>query len=63
MEDRYYLKVGTARDFKNKNDRRLYRFFEMLVPIASFSILILSIVFSFKLPVFISFFIILYDIY
>ncbi|HOS88292.1 MAG TPA: glycosyltransferase family 2 protein [Candidatus Pacearchaeota archaeon] len=62
-DDTYYLKIGTARDLKNKLERRIYRFFEMLTPLISLSILILSVVLSFCLPVWVAFFIILYDTY
>ncbi len=63
MEDKYYLKIGTASDLKDKKERRLYRFLEMLTGLLSLSVLLLSVFFSWKLPVFIAFFIILYDIY
>ncbi len=62
-EDQSYLRVGTAKDFKNKKDRRLYRFFEMLTPILSFGVLFSAIIFSFKIPDWVSFFIIVYDIF
>ena len=63
MEDKYYLKIGRASDLTDKKERRLYRFFEMLVGLISFSVLFLAVFFSFKLPVFAAFFIILYDVY
>ncbi|MFA5086513.1 MAG: glycosyltransferase family 2 protein [Candidatus Paceibacterota bacterium] len=63
MDTKYYLKVGRAADLKDGKERALYRFFEMLTGIISLSILILAIVFSYKLPVVIAFFIICYDIY
>ena len=63
MEEKYYLKVGKAEDLKDKKERRIYRFLEMLTGLLSLSILFLSVVFSYKLPVFIAFFIIIYDIY
>lgn len=59
----YYLKIGTARDLSDKKERRLYRFFEMLTAIATFSVLIMAVVFSFYLPTWVAFFIILYDTY
>lgn len=62
-DDSYYLKIGTAHDLKDKKERRLYRFFEMLTALISFFILILSVIFSFYLPVWVAFFIILYDTY
>ncbi|MFA5086727.1 MAG: glycosyltransferase family 2 protein [Candidatus Paceibacterota bacterium] len=63
QENQNYLKAGTARDFVDKKERRLYRFFEMLTALISFSILILAVVFSFYLPAWVAFFIILYDTY
>lgn len=62
-ENQNYLKVGTARDFTNKKERRLYRFFEMLTAMISFSILILAVIFSIYIPAWVAFFIILYDTY
>jgi hypothetical protein len=62
-EQPYYLKIGTARDLSDKKERRLYRFFEMLTALISFSILIGAVIFSFYLPTWVAFFIILYDTY
>ena len=58
-----YLNAGTAQDFKDKKERRLYRFFEMLTASISFLVLLSAIVFSFYLPVWVAIFIILYDVY
>jgi cellulose synthase/poly-beta-1,6-N-acetylglucosamine synthase-like glycosyltransferase len=63
MEDKYYLKIGTAADLKDKGERRFYRFLEMMTGILSIAVLLLSIILSWRIPVFVSFFIILYDIY
>jgi hypothetical protein len=63
MEEKYYLKVGRAGDLRDKKERRLYRFLEMLTGLISLTILFSAVVFSYKLPVFVSFFIIFYDIY
>jgi len=63
MNAKYYLKVGRAEDFKIFKERSLYRFLEMMVGIMSLLILFLAIFFSWKFPVFIAFFIIIYDIY
>ncbi len=62
MENKYYLKIGRAAELKNKKERLLYRFFEMLVPLISFSILFLAILLSFKLPFFVAIVIIAYDL-
>lgn len=59
----YYLRVGTAKDFKDKKERRLYRFFEMLTAIISFSVLILSAICSFYIPAWVAFFIISYAVF
>lgn len=57
------LKIGKASDLKNKKDRRIYRVFEMLVPLLSFGILFLAVVCSFFIPFYVALFIIVYDIY
>ncbi|MDD4875238.1 MAG: glycosyltransferase family 2 protein [Candidatus Pacebacteria bacterium] len=59
----YYLKIGTAKDLDNPAERRLYRFFEMLPGGLSLSVLALAVIFSWKLPLAVAFFIIIYDIY
>lgn len=59
----YYLKIGTAQDLKNSAERGLYRFFEMLPGILSLSVLGLGVILSWKLPLAVAFFIIVYDIY
>ncbi len=63
MSENYYLKIGTAKDLKDPKERRLYRFFEMLPGLLSFSVLILAVIFSWKLPLAVAFFIIIYDLY
>ncbi|MFA5755232.1 MAG: glycosyltransferase family 2 protein [Candidatus Paceibacterota bacterium] len=63
MNEKYYLKIGRAVDLENIKEKRLYRFFEMLVPLMSLSVLFLAIFFSWKFPIIIAFFIIIYDIY
>jgi len=61
MQD--YLKIGKASDLKDKKERRLYRFFEMFVGLISLFVLFLAVFFSLKLPVWVAFFIIIYDTY
>jgi len=61
--EKYYLKIGRASDLENRKEKRLYRFFEMLTGLLSLFILFLAVFLSFKLPIFVSFFIIIYDIY
>ncbi len=63
MNDKYYLKIGRAADLKDKKERSLYRFLEMFTGLLSLSVLFLSVLFSWKLPVLAAFFIIVFDIY
>ena len=63
MEDKYYLKIGNALDLKDKKERRVYRFFEMFTGLTSLLVLSLAIFLSFKLPLWVAFFIIAYDVY
>ena len=60
---REYLKVGFARDLKNKKDKRLFRFLEIMPGVLSWATILLVIFFSWQKPVFIAFFIIIFDIY
>ncbi|HOC53647.1 MAG TPA: glycosyltransferase family 2 protein [Candidatus Pacearchaeota archaeon] len=63
MKDNYYLKIGKASDLKDKKERRMYRFFEMLPGLMSLFVLFLAFFMSIKLPVWVAFFIIIYDVY
>jgi len=63
MEEKYYLKIGRASDLENKKERSIYRFFEMLTGLISISVLLISVLLSYKLPALVAFFIIVYDIY
>jgi cellulose synthase/poly-beta-1,6-N-acetylglucosamine synthase-like glycosyltransferase len=63
MENNYYLKIGRASDLEDKKERRLYRFFEMFTGLASLFVLFLAVFMSIKLPVWVAFFIIIYDVY
>lgn len=62
MED-YYLRIGRASDIENKRERLIYRFFEMLPGILSWLTLILTILVSWKKPVWAAVFIIFFVIY
>ncbi len=62
MED-YYLKVGKASDLKKTSERIIYRLFEMFPAFLSLSILILAVVFSYYLPIFMSFIIICFVVF
>jgi len=57
-----YLKVGKATHLEG-GDRKLYRFFEMLPGALSWSTLLILIVFSYFKPVWVSVFIIAFDVY
>ncbi len=61
MED--YLDVSFSLDLKNKRERIIYRFFEILPAILSLGTLILAIFLSFFVPVGIAIFIIAFDVY
>ncbi|MDD5433029.1 MAG: hypothetical protein PHO70_08655, partial [Candidatus Omnitrophica bacterium] len=63
MNEKYYLKIGRATDLENPKERRIYRFLEMIIGITSLLILFLAVLFSWKLPILVAFFIIIYDIY
>ncbi len=63
MDEKYYLKIGRAADLKDKRERGLYRFLEMFTGLLSLLVLFLSVLLSYKLPVLVAFFIILFDIY
>jgi len=58
-----YLKIGFAKDLKNKKDRRLLRFLEIMPGVLSLSTLLLFIFLSWHKPVWVAVFIIIFDIY
>lgn len=59
----YWQRVGKASELPLKNERRRYRFYEMLPGVLAWATLILVISLSFLLPVYISIFIIIFDVY
>lgn len=59
----YYLHFGKAADVKDKKERRLYRFFEMIPGLLSWGTLVSVVVLAWLTPVFIAFFVIAFDIY
>lgn len=63
MQKSAYIKIGSARDLKEKEDYRLYRFFEILPGLLSWGTLVGVVFLSWASPVFIAFFIIAFDIY
>jgi len=58
-----YLHVGRAEDIQSHNDRKLYRFLEILPGLAAWLTLILMVVLSFLTPFFMALFIIAFDVY
>lgn len=58
-----YIKIGFARDLENPQDRRLFRFLEILPGVLSWGTILLVIFLSWQKPVWIAFFIIAFDIY
>jgi hypothetical protein len=63
MDDKYYLNVAYASDLKNKKERWLYRFFEILPGLISWSTLLLALLLSYFAPLFISFFTLIFVAY
>lgn len=61
--DKSYIKIGFARDAKTPEDRRLFRFLEIMPGILSWLTILLVIFLSWKKPVWVAFFIIAFDIY
>jgi len=59
----YYLEVSRASDLKNKKERIVYRFFEILPAFLSWTTLISALFLSYFAPMAIGVFIILFDLY
>ncbi len=59
----YYLKIGQADDLRGPNEKKLYRFFEILPGLLAWSTLILVTFLSFVLPREVAVFIIAFDVY
>jgi len=62
-QEQYYLKIGKASDLKKISERRLFRFLEIMPGALSWLTILLVIFFSWKKPVWIAFFIIVFDLY
>src|SRR4051812_16101571 len=58
-----YFHVGRATDLKDRKDRLLYRFFEMLPGILSWGTILGCFIFSFIIPRYVAYFIIVFDFY
>lgn len=63
LQEYYYLKTAQAGDIKNRRERLFYRFLELIPGLLAWSTLFGVIIFSWLTPVFIAFFIIIFDIY
>ncbi len=61
--EQYYLKVSKATDLKKPSERRLYRFFEILPGFLAWATLLGVVFLSWYQPVWISIFIIAFDVY
>jgi len=63
MTEDDYLKISKAADLKSSKDRALFRLFEILPGVFSFGILIASVILSWRAPILIAVFIIVFDVY
>jgi len=63
MEIPYYLKIGKASDLEIPKERKIYRFLEILPGLASWTTLILVVLFSWLIPVWTSVFVICFVVY
>ena len=61
--DKNYIKIGFSRDLKNRKDKALFRFLEIMPGFLSWLTLFLVIFLSWKKPIWVVFFIIAFDIY
>ena len=62
-ENLYYLKIGRASDLKDKKERIIYRFFEILPGALSWLTLFLAVFLSWLKPVWVAIFIICFVVY
>ena len=58
-----FFRIGKADDLKNRKERIIYRFFEMLPGILSWGVLLISIILSKIKPVWVAIFVIFFTIY
>lgn len=63
MTSDYYLKIGRASDLKKRSERILFRLFEIFPGVLSWGVLLLAIFLSWKLPLWISVFIIVFVVF
>jgi len=61
--DKSYIKIGSAKDIKDFKERMIYRFFEMLPGLLTWVTLLSIFLFSWQRPVWVAFFIIIFDVY
>jgi len=62
-KDKYYLKIGQAPDLKSPKERRIYRAFEIFPGALAWGTILGVIFFSWFQPIWIAFFIIIFDVY
>lgn len=58
-----YLKISKTEDLDNKKNRILYRFFEIIPGFLSWATLIILVILSYLRPVWVAYFIIIFDVY
>ena len=58
-----YINIGRISDITDKKDRILFRIFEILPGFLSISTLTFALVFSWSKPIWVAFFVILFDVY
>ncbi|MDP2856280.1 MAG: glycosyltransferase family 2 protein [bacterium] len=61
--EQYYLKIGRADDLLKAGERRFFRFLEIMPGLLSWLTLLLVIFLSWQKPVWVAFFIIVFDLY
>lgn len=63
MKENYYLKIGRAADLENPRERFFFRLFEMLPGVLSFGVLFLVIFLSWRRPIYVAIFIIIFVVF
>ena len=63
MTQDYYLKIGRASDLKKRSERILFRLFEIFPGVLSWGVLLLAIFLSWKSPLWVSVFIIVFVVF
>ncbi|GAG64189.1 unnamed protein product, partial [marine sediment metagenome] len=63
QEEKYYLKIGRASDLKKRSEQILFRLFEIFPGVLSWGVLLLAIFLSWKSPLWVSVFIIVFVVF